>query len=401
VDDRWPNSSTPDGLPYIRKDGQINPDSRCEEKSDKKAFYGVCGAILSLALAYWYTGIAKYKEKAHEYITVWFIDAETRMNPNVEYSQYICRHELSPVRRQVSAGEEEEPGREAQCAEETNDLGLCVLEGRVLLYVLDGLALINHHDTVLEAAHEDSRLISLNSEFRKWLQQYFDWLLESPTGIAGGNLKNNHGTWYDVQLSHMALFLGRRDVAESVLQRGLQRRIELQINVDGHQPLEQKRSKSTEYEIFNLMALSRLANIGKAVGVDYWSHVSSDGRSMVRAVECILENLLDVFGDGCSQQVLTSKKSPSVYSFQSFANQDNSSMYLVLFECLRAYSHWNAVTPPDRRHLHRLWLQLFSEEFELPSGTAADLILNEDQVSDIRTGWTNCSTSIFRLWSKL
>jgi hypothetical protein len=83
----WPDPSKPDGLPYIRRDGERNPESK--DGTDSAAFHQTCDAIFSLGLAYWFTNDEKYAEKAAQLTRVWFLDFETRMNPHLEFAQAV------------------------------------------------------------------------------------------------------------------------------------------------------------------------------------------------------------------------------------------------------------------------------------------------------------------------
>ncbi len=85
----WPNPSKPDGLPYINRDGVTNPEIY---KLDRNRLGETADRITTLAVAYYLTGNEKYAEKAVELIKVWFLDKNTRMNPNLEYAQMIPGH---------------------------------------------------------------------------------------------------------------------------------------------------------------------------------------------------------------------------------------------------------------------------------------------------------------------
>jgi hypothetical protein len=112
---------------------------------------------------------------------------------------------------------------------------------------------------------------------------YLAWLLTSEKGRRESSRLNNHATWYDVQVTEILLFLGRRAEARERLEKVTTQRIATQIEPDGRQPHELARTKSLSYSKMNLSAFKRLANLGQKVGVDLWGYETEDGRSIRKA----------------------------------------------------------------------------------------------------------------------
>jgi len=66
----WPDPSKTDGLPYIRKDGQTNPEVK--DYPDKENMPKLCENVYILGLAYYFSEENKYAEHAAKLLKVWF-----------------------------------------------------------------------------------------------------------------------------------------------------------------------------------------------------------------------------------------------------------------------------------------------------------------------------------------
>ena len=252
----WPNPATKDGLPYVRKDGKVNPESREEAANDTLRARLVGTTVETLALGYYFTRDEKYAEHAAKVLRTWFLDPATKMTPHFRFAQAV-------------------PG--------VNDgRGTGILEARGLADAADAAILLN--GSKHWSAADQQALLA-------WGDVYFEWLLGSKNGQDERAAKNNHGTWYDVQAVKWALVLGRRDKAKEICAEAATRRIGVQIQPDGKQPLELARTASFSYSCFNLRALSALAGLGEHAGVDLWKHRSADGRSLVAALDFLVPYL--------------------------------------------------------------------------------------------------------------
>ena len=83
----WKNPDTEDGLPYVRRDGQPNPDM--DSVWDYRLLRKVFRDSYYMAQGYFWTGEPRYAEKIVYRVKEWFLDEATRMNPNLKYGSLI------------------------------------------------------------------------------------------------------------------------------------------------------------------------------------------------------------------------------------------------------------------------------------------------------------------------
>lgn len=172
----WADPTKPSGLPYIRRDGERNPELKKISDHDNVGRVGEDSR--NLALAYYLTGNDAYAERAALLLRTWFLDPATRMNPNLEFGQGI-------------------PGI-------NTGRGIGLIETRSLMPAMDAVGLLAGSKAWSQSDQEG---------IRAWLSAFLQWMRTSSKGKDEDAAKNNHGTWYDLQVTDYAMFLGDRQLA--------------------------------------------------------------------------------------------------------------------------------------------------------------------------------------------
>lgn len=230
----WPNPATPDGLPWLSRDGEVNPES--DKITDPDYLDDTADNIITLATAFYFSRRERYAEKAAELLHTWFLNPATAMNPNLSYAQ---------LRPGAPAGK----------------IYNGIIEARVLADMVDAVGFL-----------EDSKSWTQSNQagFKSWCGKYLNWLLSSPQGLDEAEAKNNRGSWYVAQVVALSLRVGDIQQAGIWLNKA-QQTIGSQFQPSGNQPEELRRTLALSYSAFNLEAHFRLAAMGQALGFSLWT----------------------------------------------------------------------------------------------------------------------------------
>ena len=239
----WPNPDTPDGMPFIRRDGYTNPEAS-SDKYDLGPYFNMRIRVNTLAMAYFYTGSEAYAAKAAELLRVWFLNPDTRMNPNFKYASSL-------------------PG---------------VNEG-MAIGIIEGVQLIGLLDSVQLLSQSASWTAADNEGLKRWFTAYTDWLLESPAGKEEYKATDNHGSWYAAQVAAFSIYGGNLERARQMMERA-KWQIDVQFTPEGGLHRELKRNRALFYSLYGLSAFVTLARCGEVLGDDLWRYRTKDGRGI-------------------------------------------------------------------------------------------------------------------------
>jgi hypothetical protein len=249
----WPDPTKPDGLPYIKKDGQRNPEYY--DITDSQELDKLEDNVLNLALAYYFTKDNKYAKFASKLIKTWFLDEATRQNPNLNFGQGI-------------------PGL-------NTGRGTGIIETRDVYRIIDAAILIQGTKNWTNQDH---------LALKKWFSEYLNWMIESPIGKDEADSKNNHGTFYSEQILNFALFTDNIAIAKNEINT-FKTRMESQLQPDGSQPFELARTKSWNYVNMNLFGYFLIARLAENANESLWNHQITEGKNMKNALNWIIPYL--------------------------------------------------------------------------------------------------------------
>jgi hypothetical protein len=251
----WPNPKTPDGLPYVSRDGQSNPDNFNQHR---QCLRQLSDAVAALGAAYKITGDDRYAAKTAGLLRVFFLDPATRMNPSLQFAQAV-------------------PG---------------VSSGRSY-GIIDTLHLIEVPRAIEAMEKSPAFPPDVLTGLKNWFSDYTTWMMTSQNGKKEANASNNHAVAYWLQVAAFAQFTGdEKDLAEC-RDHFKEVFISQQMAADGSFPRELARTKPYGYSIFQLDNLTTLCQVLSTPQDNLWQFQLPDGRGIHKAMKFMYPYLAD------------------------------------------------------------------------------------------------------------
>ncbi len=288
----WPDPQSPDGLPYIRRDGQSNPDNFT---SHRLLMRTMRNQVSTLVLAYRMTGEESYGARACQILKEFFLDPETRMNPSLDYAQAIA--------------------------------GICSGRG---IGVIDTIHLADIPFAVEALKSSPSMTKELYLGLKDWFSRYLGWMLCSPNGIEEMNTVNNHCVCFIMQAAVFALFTDNAQIAE-FCRTQYKTRLLAQMDPDGSFPLELARTKPYNYSAFLLDNLTSVCQLLSTEEENLWVWETPDHKSYEKALDFLAPYILDKNRWPYPKDVEHFEAFPIRYSFLLFAGHALGRQELIDF----------------------------------------------------------------------
>lgn len=253
----WPNPKKPGGA-YIRRDGQTNPDNFI---AHRQAMIRLSDIIGTLTSAYLITEDEKYAQHAVRHLKAWFVDPETRMNPNLLFGQAI-------------------KGR---------------YSGRSI-GIIDTIHLVEVALGAKHLAGSPSFSDADQAAVKEWFGQYLKWINTHPYGIKEKQHPNNHGVCWSLQAAAFAKLTDDEEIMTWIREQFKTVYLKKMMNDEGGFPAELKRTKPYGYSLFVIDAMAGVAQFASTPQDDLWSFELKDGRGMKRGIEFIAPHIADKSG---------------------------------------------------------------------------------------------------------
>lgn len=242
----WPDPQNPNG-PYIRKDGLTNPDNFNSHREALIRLSQISGALGS---AYILTKEEKYAKALAVHLKAWFVDENTKMNPNLLYAQAI---------KGVATGR-----------------GIGIIDTVHLIEVAKAIQAI-----------EDSVVLSKAdlTAVKLWFSSYLNWLTTHEYGIAERDNGNNHSVCWTMQVAAFAALVGDNTTMDFCRNFYKNTLLPNQMAKDGSFPLELHRTKPYGYSLFNLDAMASICQILSTKEDNLFSYTTKDGKNIALGLQ--------------------------------------------------------------------------------------------------------------------
>lgn len=240
----WPDPRNPDG-PYVRRDGETNPDNFV---AHREALRRMSQLVPALVAAYTVTHDERYARHAMAHLRAWFVDEGTRMNPNLLYAQAI--HGVAPGRG---------------------------------IGIIDTIHLVEVAQAILALERMGYGRAELPA-VKAWFREYLTWMTTHRYGIDERDNGNNHSISWALQVAEFAKLVGDEEALAMDRRFFREKLVPEQMAADGSFPKELARTKPYGYSLFTLDVLAMTAQVLSTPRENLWTWTTPDGRGLRRAL---------------------------------------------------------------------------------------------------------------------
>jgi hypothetical protein len=232
-----------------------NPDNFV---AHRRAMIRLSEIVATLTSAYILTQDDQYTRDAVKHLKAWFVDADTKMNPNLLYGQAIKGRAT---------------GRSTG--------------------VIDTIHLAEVARSTLLLSESPAFPRTDFAAVKKWFTDYLSWLTTHPYGTEERAAGNNHAVCWAMQAAAFAQLVGDEKELAAIREQFKTVFVGHQMATGGSFPQELRRTKPYGYSLFVIDAMTGIAQIASIPQDDLWSFTLPDGRGMKQAMEFIVPFIED------------------------------------------------------------------------------------------------------------
>ena len=244
----WPNPLDLEG-PYVRRDGQTNPENFVAHRQAMIRFSSIVGNLTS---AYLLTKDNRYVENVMEHVRAWFVNEQTFMRPKLQYAQAI---------KGITTGR-----------------GIGIIDTVHLMEVAQSLYRLEIAGVLSKKDIEDTK---------KWFSDYLKWMSNHPYGKDEMNADNNHGTCWVMQAAVFVRYVGDGDMMNFCRNRFKNILLPNQMSENGSFPRELARTKPYGYSLFNLDAMATICQTLSSEADNLWSYTIDGVKNINKGIDFI------------------------------------------------------------------------------------------------------------------
>jgi hypothetical protein len=252
--------------PWINLE-KLGANDTMRRKFDYTRNQTMTNRITVFSKAWYFTGDQRFARAAISQLREWFLNPETRMLPQMDHAQFV------PFHPQYKLG-----------------AYWGMIEAMSYHEILNSIEMLRSSG---DWSPDD------NAKMKEWMYDWTQWLRKSVLAVKEGRKvgNNNHGIFYDIQLTTGWMFLGNykgvnwRDSARLYLTRIVpDYRILYQIDAEGGMYKELPRPNAASYSCMCLKGFEILALISAKFNFDLWNwnYEANDKRSVREAIEWLI-----------------------------------------------------------------------------------------------------------------
>ncbi|KAG6872196.1 hypothetical protein C0995_012088 [Termitomyces sp. Mi166 len=198
---------------------------------------------------------SSYSVLAVNYIKTWFLNDDTKMNPNLNYAQM-------------------QRGPTGQIGSHTGILDL------------KGMAKIVTGIEIFRKTNCTDWTSDLDNQMNSWTNEYITWLESASISLEEEAAPNNHGTFWYNQAAALKILVGDAAGALNVTNTYFAKQYMAQITANGEQPLEAARTRPYHYHAYNLAAMITNARLSTYAGnPSVWNKTTNEGSTIKTALD--------------------------------------------------------------------------------------------------------------------